>query len=48
MIIAGHGRLMAARSLGLARVPVSVLDHLLDAQRRALFVADNRIAENAG
>jgi len=29
-------------------LPVSVLDHLLDAQRRALFVADNRIAENAG
>ena len=48
VIIAGHGRLMAAQSLGLAQVPVIVLDHLSGAQRRALILADNRIAENAG
>ena len=48
VIIAGHGRLQAARSLGLAEVPVIVLDHLTEAQRRALVIADNRIAEHAG
>ncbi|MGY9049867.1 MAG: ParB/Srx family N-terminal domain-containing protein, partial [Rhodobacterales bacterium] len=48
VIIAGHGRLMAAQSLGLTDVPVIVLDHLSEAQRRALILADNRIAENAG
>lgn len=47
-IIAGHGRLMAARRLELAEVPVVVLGHLSDAQRRALVIADNKIAENAG
>ena len=48
VIIAGHGRLMAAQTLGLDQVPVIVLDHLSEAQRRALILADNRIAENAG
>ena len=48
VIIAGHGRLQAARSLGLTEVPVIVLDHLTEAQRRALVIADNRIAEHAG
>src|SRR5579875_4227515 len=47
VIIAGHGRLLAAKLLGLAEVPVIVLDHLSDAQRRALVIADNKIAENA-
>lgn len=47
-IIAGHGRLMAARRLELPEVPVIVLEHLSEAQRRALVIADNRIAENAG
>ena len=47
-IIAGHGRLMAARKLGLADVPVIVLDHLSDAQRRAYVLADNKLAELAG
>jgi hypothetical protein len=47
-IIAGHGRLMAAKRLGMAEVPVIVLDHLTEAQRRALVVADNKIALNAG
>lgn len=48
VIIAGHGRLLAAKHLRLAEVPVIVLDHLSEAQRRALVIADNRIAENAG
>jgi hypothetical protein len=48
VIIAGHGRLTAAKALGLTEVPVIVLDHLTEAQRRALVIADNRIAENAG
>jgi len=48
VIVAGHGRLAAAQKLGLAMVPVVVLDHLSPIQRRALVIADNRIAENAG
>jgi len=48
VIVAGHGRLAAARKLGLEMVPVVVLDHLTPTQRRALVIADNRIAENAG
>lgn len=47
-IIAGHGRLMAARKLKLKQIPVVVLDHLTDAQRRAYIIADNKLAENAG
>lgn len=47
-IIAGHGRLLAARKLGLAEVPVIVLDHLTPVQRRAYVLADNRLALNAG
>jgi DNA modification methylase len=47
-VVAGHGRLLAARKLGLASVPVVVLDHLTPVQRRALALADNKIAENAG
>ena len=48
VLVAGHGRLLAARKLGLAQVPVVVLDHLTPTQRRALVIADNRIAESAG
>jgi DNA modification methylase len=47
-VIAGHGRLEAARRLGLETVPVVVLDHLTPAQRRAYVIADNQIALNAG
>lgn len=47
-IIAGHGRLMAAKELGLSEVPVIVLDHLTDAQRRAYILADNKLALDAG
>jgi len=44
-IIAGHCRLAAARKVGLKEVPVVVLDHLSDAQRRAYILADNKLAE---
>jgi DNA modification methylase len=47
-IIAGHGRLMAARKLGMAEVPVICIDHLTKAQQRALVIADNQLAMNAG
>lgn len=47
-IIAGHGRLEAARQLELAEVPVIQLTGLSDAQQRALMLADNKIALNAG
>ena len=48
IIIAGHARLLAARKLGMTEVPVIVLDHLTQTQRRALVLADNRLALNAG
>lgn len=47
-IIAGHGRLAAARKLGLDQVPVIELAHLSVAQKRALVIADNRLALDAG
>ena len=47
-IVAGHGRLLAARKLGLAECPVVVLDHLSETQRRAYIIADNKLALNAG
>src|SRR6185369_4393798 len=47
-IIAGHGRLLAARKLQLAEVPVIVLDHLTELQKRAYILADNQLALNAG
>lgn len=47
-VIAGHGRLQAAKVLGLDEVPVVVLDHLSEQQRRAYILADNRLALNAG
>lgn len=46
-VIAGHGRILAAQFLGLSELPVIILDHLSDAQVRALRIADNKIAENA-
>jgi DNA modification methylase len=48
IIIAGHARLAAARKLQMAEVPVIVLDHLSETQRRALVLADNRLAMSAG
>jgi DNA modification methylase len=47
-IIAGHGRVLAARKLGLARVPVIELAHMSEAQKRAYVLADNQLALNAG
>jgi DNA modification methylase len=47
-VIAGHARLLAARKLGMEEVPVIVLAHLTPVQRRALVIADNRLALNAG
>ena len=43
VIVAGHGRVMAARKLGLSDVPVIVLSHLTPTQRRALMIADNQL-----
>lgn len=47
-IIAGHARVAAARKLKMTEVPVIALDHLTEAQRRALVLADNKLALNAG
>ena len=47
-VIAGHGRLMAARKLSLKEVPVIELAHLTPEQKKAYILADNRLAENAG
>jgi DNA modification methylase len=48
VLIAGHGRLLAAKSIGLDSAPTIMLPHLDEAQRRALRLADNKIALNAG
>lgn len=47
-IIAGHGRVLAAQSLGMAGVPCLRLTGLTDSQKRAYVIADNKLAENAG
>src|SRR5436305_8444648 len=47
-IIAGHGRVKAAKQLGLTEIPTIEIGHLTRAQKRALRLADNRLAENAG
>jgi ParB-like nuclease family protein/DNA methylase len=47
-IIAGHGRLQAARAMGIAEIPTIALSGLSETQRRALRIADNKIALNAG
>jgi ParB-like chromosome segregation protein Spo0J len=47
-IIAGHGRILAALALGLSHVPVIVLSHLTENQKRAFRLADNKLALNAG
>src|ERR1039457_3596415 len=46
-LIAGEGRLRAARTQGMREVPVIVLEHLSELQRRALAIADNQLALNA-
>lgn len=47
-IIAGHGRILAAREEGITEVPCVFVEHLTDAQKRAYIIADNRLALNAG
>ena len=47
-VIAGHARLLAGLQLGMPEVPVIVLGHLSESQRRALVIADNQLALNAG
>jgi DNA modification methylase len=47
-VIAGHGRLLAARKLGHDKVPVIELKHMTEAQKRAYVIADNKLALNAG
>jgi ParB-like chromosome segregation protein Spo0J len=46
-IVAGHGRVMAAKKLGITVVPCIRLDHLTEAQRKAYIIADNKIALNS-
>jgi ParB-like chromosome segregation protein Spo0J len=48
VIIAGHGRTMAAQRLGMKEVPCLRLSHLTEAQKRAYIIADNKLALNAG
>lgn len=47
-IIAGHGRVLAARKLGITKVPCIELAHMTEAQKRAYVIADNKLALNAG
>ena len=47
-VIAGHGRLIAAKEEGFTEVPCVFVDHLTDAQKKAYIIADNRYAEDAG
>lgn len=47
-IIAGHGRVLAARKLGIDELPAIELAHLSDTQKRAYVIADNKLALNAG
>ena len=47
-IIAGHGRVLAAREEGISEVPCVYADHLTEAQKKAYIIADNRMAMDAG
>jgi len=47
-IIAGHGRVLAAKEEGITEVPCVFAEHLTEAQKRAYIIADNRLAMNAG
>jgi DNA modification methylase len=47
-VVAGHGRIEAAKLLGISKVPTIRLEHLSDEQKRAYIIADNRLAEKAG
>jgi len=47
-IIEGHGRVLAAREMGMEQIPVFELSHLSDTQKRAYILAHNKLTENAG
>mgnify|MGYP003287191320 CR=1 FL=1 len=47
-VLAGHGRIMAAKKLGIEKVPCVIESHLTDAQKKAYILADNRLALDAG
>ena len=47
-VIAGHGRLMAAKEEGIKEVPCGLVDYLTEAQKKAYIIADNRFAQDAG
>jgi len=47
-IIAGHGRVMAAKTINIQKIPCIQVDHLTETQKRAYVIADNKLAENAG
>jgi DNA modification methylase len=47
-VLAGHGRIEAAKFLGETEIPVLRLEHMNEAQKRAIIIADNKLAENAG
>ena len=47
-VLAGHGRILAAKKLGLTEVPCVIESHLTEAQKRAYILADNRLALDAG
>ena len=47
-VIAGHGRILAAREEGITAVPCVFADHLTEAQKKAYIIADNRMAMDAG
>lgn len=48
VIIAGHGRVLAARDLGLTEIPTICLSHMTQEQIRAYIIADNKLTEEAG
>ena len=47
-VIAGHGRIIAAKNEGMTEVPCVFIEHLTEAQKKAYIIADNKLAENAG
>ncbi|MCZ4296432.1 ParB/Srx family N-terminal domain-containing protein [Henriciella marina] len=47
-ILAGHGRVEAAKSIGMDTVPCICIEHLSEAEKRAYVLADNKLAQNAG
>ena len=47
-VLAGHGRLMAAKAEGITEVPCVFAEHLTEAQKKAYIIADNRMSEDAG